>query len=161
MKFITLVLLMMASQRLSAMRKMCTVELLRTFGYHSLIVPNKVNKLCPNIKLNCCTQHDQMRMHKLANSRIYQMRESLVYRKFSTGFLKIKSFFSGYSQIKMPSVMLEYQRLYPNLPDTLFEYMGKLQNQMRPHNSKIMNKVLTSFTKIDLKKIRKQKNHLR
>lgn len=47
---------------------MCTLEILRTFGYHSLVTPNQVNKLCPNLNLNCCTMNDQMKMHKTVNS---------------------------------------------------------------------------------------------
>lgn len=55
----------------------CKTELLRSFGYHSNIRATRGSGLCPNIKFNCCTKHDEMRMHKMWNTftkRRIQMR---------------------------------------------------------------------------------------
>lgn len=43
---------------------LCKVELLRSLGFHSNIVPTRTNILCPKISLNCCTKHDQLKMYK-------------------------------------------------------------------------------------------------
>lgn len=69
MKIFTLILILILSKNLMAAKKLCTLDILRSFGYHSLITPNRSNKLCPSIKLNCCTKHDQMKMHKTINSK--------------------------------------------------------------------------------------------
>lgn len=43
----------------------CNTQILRSFTLHSRITPNRFNAACPNVSLNCCTQHDQMRLHKI------------------------------------------------------------------------------------------------
>ena len=43
----------------------CKTQLIRSFTLHSRIAPNRQNSVCPNIGINCCTRHDQMKMHKM------------------------------------------------------------------------------------------------
>ena len=43
----------------------CKTQLIRSFTLHSRIAPNRQNSVCPNIGINCCTKHDQMKMHKM------------------------------------------------------------------------------------------------
>ena len=38
--------------------RLCKPKLLRSLGFHSLVNPTRVNSLCPNIPLNCCTNYD-------------------------------------------------------------------------------------------------------
>lgn len=67
MKFFSLWILSLLYLEINCYKKMCTLDILRSFGYHSLITPNRSNLLCPKLSFNCCTNHDQMRMHKSAN----------------------------------------------------------------------------------------------
>ena len=46
----------------------CKTEILRAIGYHSKLTPGKKCSLCPYVSLNCCTNYDQMRMHKSWNT---------------------------------------------------------------------------------------------
>ena len=46
------------------MRRSCKTDILRSFGLHGLLTPNKKNVLCPSLDWNCCSIHDQMKIHK-------------------------------------------------------------------------------------------------
>lgn len=63
----------------------CKTELLRSFHLHSRITPNRINVLCPNIEYNCCTNHDQMRIHKK-----WAMRDK---RTLDMHYIKIEKLF--------------------------------------------------------------------
>ena len=52
---------------LNLTRRTCKTQILRSLRFESRITPNKVNAICPMIGLNCCTNHDIMKMHKLWN----------------------------------------------------------------------------------------------
>lgn len=45
-------------------RKSCRTDLIRSFGLHGRLVPDRSNILCPSVELNCCSTHDQMKIHK-------------------------------------------------------------------------------------------------
>lgn len=45
--------------------KNCKTQIIKSFGLQSETTPNTSNVLCPAIKFNCCTKHDQMKIHKL------------------------------------------------------------------------------------------------
>ena len=47
-----------------AHKRSCKNDIIRSFGLHGRIVPNWLNSLCGNVKWNCCTKHDQMKIHK-------------------------------------------------------------------------------------------------
>lgn len=44
--------------------RVCKTSLLRSIGFHSRLTPNKHNSLCPRVAVNCCSNHDQIRIHK-------------------------------------------------------------------------------------------------
>lgn len=82
-------------------RKMCTMDILRSFGYHSLIAPNRSNKLCPKLRFNCCTNHDQMQMHKTANHPFVKMIAYRRYLRFLMGIRRINMLWNTLSSINM------------------------------------------------------------
>lgn len=47
-----------------SIQRICKTSILRSIGYHSRLTPNKDNSLCPRVAINCCTNHDQISMHK-------------------------------------------------------------------------------------------------
>ena len=49
--------------------RVCLTEVIRSLGFHGRLTPNNTNSLCPKVLFNCCTKHDQMKMHKLWNKR--------------------------------------------------------------------------------------------
>lgn len=51
-------------QLVSATQRVCKTQVLRSFGLHSRVTAKRGNSLCPKISYNCCTSHDQMKIHK-------------------------------------------------------------------------------------------------
>lgn len=49
---------------LKSFSRVCKTPLLRSIGFHSRLIPNKHNSLCPRVAVNCCSNHDQIRIHK-------------------------------------------------------------------------------------------------
>ena len=97
MKIFLKVLLILCSLTTYESRKTCKTDVLRSFGLHSRISPNRGNVLCPKIDFNCCTVHDQMLIHKkwtthikyeLSNHFAKQIEET---QKFMVTFLQTKS----------------------------------------------------------------------
>lgn len=63
--FLPLTTILLLTQLITSPRLTCNTQLLRSFTFHSRIIPNRINAACPNIAYNCCTVHDQMQMHKM------------------------------------------------------------------------------------------------
>ena len=70
----------------SGQKKTCNTSILTSLGFTSRITPNRVNAVCPQIAENCCTNIDQMKIHKtwkLVTSKIEKMREKSLIKKMN------------------------------------------------------------------------------
>ena len=87
--------------------RMCKTTILRSFGFHSKITPNRVNSACPKVFLNCCTTHDQMRMHKLWNEHGLPHIDA-VHNTTIDGFMKLRAIFAYKERIKVTQIVEEF-----------------------------------------------------
>ena len=62
---IVLLFLVLLLSRVNSFEKSCKTDLMRSFSIHGRLTPNKYNAVCPAVELNCCTEHDQMEIHKM------------------------------------------------------------------------------------------------
>ena len=60
---ITIIFTLLKPYKTSVSRS-CKTQILRSLGYSSLITPSRLNSICPLVKQNCCTDADQMHIHK-------------------------------------------------------------------------------------------------
>ena len=108
LKFLTfLVFTFCFSQTEQAIRG-CKTELLRSFGFHSNIRATKGSGLCPNIKYNCCTKYDEMKMHKLWNN-FTKYRIEMRHKTSLLMLTRLKSFIITYSTLDIPKMILMYE----------------------------------------------------
>lgn len=76
--------------------KSCNTELLRSFRLHGKLVPDRMNVLCPNIQWNCCSKHDQLKIHKTMNESLkgdftnHYKEEEIMFKKYVSGFVLSK-----------------------------------------------------------------------
>lgn len=104
MKIRTLFLLCFLSHLLHSA---CNVRLLSSFGYKSLIEPNKKNSLCPGIKENCCTIHDQLQLHKWYQT-FYKQELINNYSVIPAQIIEISKVVDQASNIKWDQVIQSY-----------------------------------------------------
>ncbi len=110
---------------LSSLR-MCKPSLLRSFGYFSLLTPNRQCSLCPNVALNCCTKHDQMSMHKnWANSSLRRLKNH--YSDSVSGFRKLEEIFNIKSSLDLEVLTAKFKRLsFPKPQRHIIRHLRKI-----------------------------------
>lgn len=151
MKFFQLLLFAIVLRDSLSFRKMCRLDILRSFGFHSLIAPNRTNKLCPAIRFNCCTYHDQMRMHKTSNSLKAQIKSFQRLKKYKKGLQKLSRFF-GESEMVDLFTLVFYMKKQTLYPEILWDHVKKLTDFLKPLKMKVMVKILKLFKTQHLKK---------
>ena len=75
--------------------KSCKTDIIRSFNLHGLLVPDRLNVLCPRIQYNCCSKHDQMKIHKdwkiyKANLKSHYARQDYYLNRFVRSFVMTK-----------------------------------------------------------------------
>ena len=113
--FLTLVLNLIESKK-----RTCKSGILRSFGYHGRITPNRGNALCPKIIFNCCTMHDQMSMHKQWNDIIGYVFSNKN-RISLEAFNKINIFIAQKSQLDLFMFNSKYLKLVKIKPPKQIE----------------------------------------
>lgn len=91
--------------------RMCKTQILRSFGFHSKITPNRLNSACPKVSLNCCSTHDQMRMHKIWHDHGMPHIDA-VHKGTIDGFLKLRAIFAYKERIKITAIVEEYSAFF-------------------------------------------------
>lgn len=141
----------------SSHMRTCKTNILRSFGLHSRITPNRLNSICPHASLNCCTEHDQMKMHKLwanhgfthitsthtLNQAAFTKLRNVISYKDKINYKKIYDLFKDNASPKpsefylnhLQKVMVEIgkrnEAYLKNLMTTLPKRLQALQNEMR------------------------------
>lgn len=88
------------AQTKSPLSNICRTGLLRSYGLEGNFAPNKKNFLCPTLKKNCCSPHDQMVLHKLWNTELKQPLGRHFFLAKKT-FLGLDSIIGQKSQLKL------------------------------------------------------------
>jgi len=65
----------------------CNTAILQAYSLTGLTTPNKVNVLCPNINWNCCSEMDQLIIHKQFNTSLQKALEDR-YKKNLPQYIK-------------------------------------------------------------------------
>lgn len=122
---ISLLLLSIILKDISSKRT-CNTNILRSFGYHSRIVPDRNNPLCSNVSFNCCTMHDQMKIHKQwvnyykADLTKHYLNEKNLFKKYINMFVKIKD------QINLFGILRVFKKTKYGKNVNLLKHLKKL-----------------------------------
>ena len=108
--FFGIACMMMLSEPISATRS-CKLNLLRSFGMNSRVVPNQRNSLCPKLTYNCCSEADQMKLHKMWKSHgKFSIQGS---HKLNRDALdKSKSIFLNKDKLNLPKLIKAYNKKF-------------------------------------------------
>ena len=96
----------------------CKLNILRSFGMNSRVTPNQRNSLCPKVTYNCCSEADQMKIHKLWNSHGKAYIKGT--HKLNRDALdKVKSIFLDKEKLDVPKLLKLYKKTFK--PSKKFE----------------------------------------
>lgn len=112
-----------------SMIRTCKTQILRSFTFSSRITPNLHNSLCPRVSLNCCTNHDQMKMHKMW-TEVSKPNLTKYYEKFYETFKKLKQVISLKEEIDLIAFNYDFKKFSKYKPSKkLFEHLKKLASK--------------------------------
>lgn len=89
----------------------CKLNILRSFGMTSRVTPNQRNSLCPKVTYNCCSEADQMKMHKLWFSHAKNMIK-MTHKLNNDALDKAKSIFLDKEKLDIPKLVKKYKQLF-------------------------------------------------
>ena len=96
----------------------CKLNLLRSFGLTSRVTPNQRNSLCPKTTYNCCSEADQMKLHKMWGSHGRAFVKGT--HKLNRDALdKAKSIFLDKEKLDVPKLVKKYIKMFK--PSKKFE----------------------------------------
>lgn len=152
------VLLLLGS--LSAHMRTCKTNILRSFGLHSRITPNRLNSVCPHASLNCCTEHDQMKLHKLwANHGFTHI--SSTHALNTSSFTKMRSVVAFKDKIDFKKIMeLFKQKAVPKPSEHYLNHMQRVMIEIGKRNEAFLKNLMTNIPK-RLQTMQNEMRHLR
>ena len=141
-------------------KRTCKTEILRSFELHSRITPNYNNSLCGNIEKNCCTKHDQMKMHKVWNDDVVHSLQGY----YSDSVTKFENYVGGFVNRKddllLKEIITAFKKSKPEPTKQVIEHLEKIEKEI---NSKPQKYYIDISRPIpdELKKQYKQTTHIR
>ncbi len=119
--------------------KTCKTKLLRSFNLHSRITPDRSNAMCPEISWNCCTQHDQMKLHKMWHHH----SEHFITRYYDKSKLKfldyVSKFIGKVDMIKLTEVLDLFKKEEPKPSTELLDHLFDLKIEFEKKKMKELN----------------------
>lgn len=114
----TLAVLCLILTSQSLCNRACKMNLLRSFDLTSRVTPNQRNSLCPKVTFNCCSEGDQMKMHKMwsAHGKGYVKTTHKMNRD---ALDKVKSIFLDKEKLDVPRLVKLYKKIHK--PSKKFE----------------------------------------
>lgn len=111
-------------------QRTCKTQVVQSFTLTSRIVPNRMNSVCPQVSLNCCTSHDQMRIHKIWTMHAGPNIERTHNRALDE-FKRLRPFFMYKDRIKTNDLVKMYQKYtkkkaHPKFMIHLYDLASKL-----------------------------------
>lgn len=158
--FMILLVLLALSSQVSSNLRTCKTQLLRSFSLHSRITPNRLNSVCPEISLNCCTTHDQMRMHKMwkthANPHI-----SAHHTRFRENFKKLRAFLVFKDRLKVDNMFHIWTKFAKPQPSPeMVRHLDDLIQEFHKIDGPLLKKELIPFIQ-DLYRLQREVKKLR
>lgn len=133
--FFILLLILLSFQKINN-KRICKTQILRSFELHSRITPNYNNSLCGNIEKNCCTKHDQMKMHKTWNEEVVHSLENY----YSDSIKKFEDFVSGFVQRKddllLKEIIIDFKKSKPEPTKEVISHLEKIEKQFNTQDQK-------------------------
>lgn len=134
--FITLLVNVINSKK----DKNCKTQIIKSFGLQSDPNPKVANILCPAIKFNCCSKHDQMKIHKLYNEHSKNTLDSY-YESVNHKFTEfVTKFLTRKDDIKL-NLIIDYIKTKKDKDkpsDSLIAHLIALKNKYQKHKSGVL-----------------------
>ena len=89
-------------------QRVCKTQILRAFGLHSRVTAKQGNSLCPKVSYNCCTRHDQMKIHKLWDQS-YKSGLTGTYTRNLDAFLGLAGILKEKGQFAIKEIVQKFQ----------------------------------------------------
>lgn len=116
--------------------RQCKTEIARSFGLHSRIVPNRNNPLCPSLGLNCCTKHDQLKLHKSWTEHTKDTLENHYQNSLEAFKNFIEKIIYRKDEIEMKALIEKFKKQIPKPSDELIDHLKKIQKLFEKNNAK-------------------------
>ena len=116
--------------------RQCKTEILRSFGLHSRIVPNRNNPLCPTVGLNCCTKHDQLKLHKAWSEHTKVNLDNYYTNSLETFKNYIEKVIYRKEDFVMKELIEKFKKQIPTPSDELITHLKKIQKIWDKKNRK-------------------------
>lgn len=150
-----LLFLSMILNLIESKKRTCKSEIIRSFGHHGRITPNRGNALCPKIIFNCCTMHDQMSIHKQWHE-IIEYTFSNKNRIALEAFKKINIFIASKSQLDLFLINSKYLKMVNIKPPKEIEkHLDKLAKIFSKYPVKYYRPIMRVLTKTKIPKFYK------
>lgn len=89
----------------------CKLNILRSFGLTSRVTPNQRNSLCPKVTYNCCSEADQMKLHKMWFSHGKTLVK-MTHKLNNDALDKAKSIFLDKEKLDVPKLVKLYKKKF-------------------------------------------------
>lgn len=109
--FIALAVIAITLPTSLAANRACKLNILRSFGLTSRVTPNQRNSLCPKITYNCCSEGDQMKMHKMWAAH-GKASVKTTHKENRDALDKVKSIFLDKEKLDIPKLVKKYKKMF-------------------------------------------------
>ena len=134
-----------------AYTRSCKTQLIRSFTLHSRITPNRINSVCPHIMFNCCTQHDQMKIHKIWSTHGKHVVKARHKYAMDT-FLRLRFIISLKKKINLGAMVQAYEVLAkPKASQRTIRHLQRIAEQAKKINDEKLEQAMGSM-KMGLRK---------
>lgn len=107
----TVALLLTSLPHSTLSNRACKLNILRSFGLTSRVTPNQRNSLCPKITYNCCSEADQMKMHKMWAAH-GKASVKTTHKENRDALDKVKAIFLDKEKLDIPKLVKKYKKMF-------------------------------------------------
>lgn len=127
--------------------RICKPQIPRSFNYAGRLTPNHTCSLCPKIEHNCCTNHDQMNLHKNWKTQT-KGQIKLLYKDNLSAFAKFNEVLSIKDELDLPSYVSDFEEVKkPN--GNILNHLEDISKEFRDIDTAgykvILNKLLVKI----------------
>ena len=128
-----------------ASQRVCKTQVLRAFGLHSRVTARQGNSLCPKISYNCCTRHDQMKIHKNWN----QHDKNYLFAAYDTAhksFMSLNTVVMNKGQYVMKEILTKFEN-YAKPPEKFMTHLLNLTGEYDKRSPVQYNTIMKGLDK--------------
>ena len=109
--FLALIAILISLPHIHLTSRACKLNILRSFGMTSRVTPNQRNSLCPKVTYNCCSEGDQMKMHKMWAAH-GKTSVKTTHKDNRDALDKVKSIFLDKEKLDIPKLVKKYKKMF-------------------------------------------------